>query len=115
MASAESLTCKFKVKATKRYSVRLENTERERTVHVEQVLSNATELHVNFIVVVLVNQLEVLDTTLRHTSLEIQHVTTHLVVPGRTLCGGGGERGDGDGVWGCVGRGCVWDGRAGSW
>ena len=68
---AFSLACKFEIKATKRYSVRLENTERERTVHVEQVLANTTKLHVDFVVIVFINELEVLHTCFVNTSIEI--------------------------------------------
>ena len=80
-----SLTRKFEIETAKRYSVSLENAKGEGAVHIEEVLANAAELHVDFIIVVLVDQLEVLHAGLVHAPVEVQHECLHLLVPFRRL------------------------------
>jgi len=50
-------------------------------VHVEILLSNTAELHVNVVVIVLVDKLEVLHGGLIDTSVEVEHKRLHLFVP----------------------------------
>jgi len=76
-----SFARKFKIEATERNCIGLENTEREGAVHVEGVFADTSELHVDFGVVVLVYELKVLDTGLVDAPVEVQDEGLHLLVP----------------------------------
>lgn len=80
-----SFTCKFKIKTTERNSICLEYTEWKSDIHIESIFSNSTKLHIDFIIIVFINQLEVLHRGLVHTPIEIQHKRLHLLIPFRWL------------------------------
>ena len=78
-----SFTCKLEVKRTETYSESLKYTEGESHVHIENVFANTPTLHVDFAIVVLVDQLKVFDTCLVYSPVKIQHKGLHLFVPFR--------------------------------
>ena len=80
-----SFAGKFKVKATEGNTVGLEKTEREGAIHIELVLAYSTKLHINFVVVVLVDQLEVFHTRFIDSPIKIEDEGLHLFVPLRGL------------------------------
>jgi hypothetical protein len=51
----QSLASEFEVKAAESDAKSLEQTERESTVHVEVLLSYSSELHVDLVVVILID------------------------------------------------------------
>jgi hypothetical protein len=56
-----SLASEFKIERTESDAESLENRNWEGNIHVEVVFSDSAELHVNPIIIVFVNQLEILD------------------------------------------------------
>lgn len=76
-----SLAGELKVETCESNAKRLEQRARVRYVHVKVLGSHPTKLHVDVIVVVLVDELKILDGCLVYPSIEIEHESLHLFVP----------------------------------
>lgn len=76
-----SFTGEFEVKTTQCNGKGLEDAYWERHVHVEVVFSDATKLHIDLVVVVLIDHLEVLDTSLVDSTVEVEHECLYLLIP----------------------------------
>jgi len=76
-----SFTRKFKIKTTKRNGICLEYTKWKSNIHIESIFTDSSELHIDLIIIVLINQLEVLNWSLVHTTVEIQHERLNLLIP----------------------------------
>ena len=76
-----SFARKLKIKTTQRNSISLKDTEWESAIHVELVFANSTELHIYLVIIVLIYQLEVFNTSLIYSTVEIQDEGLHLLVP----------------------------------
>jgi len=59
----------------------LENAARESAVHVELVLADSSKLHVYFIIVIFINQLEVLNTSFVNSTVKVEYKCLNLFIP----------------------------------
>ena len=73
-----SLTSKLEIEGGQAYAEGLEKWGGVRYVHVEVLGANTAKLHINVIVVVLVDQLKVLNRGLVHAAVEIKHKSLYL-------------------------------------
>ena len=76
-----SFTSELEVETAQSYTICLEYAHWECAVHVEVILPYATKLHVYFIVIVFINQLEVLYTCFVDTAIEIEDECLYLFIP----------------------------------
>lgn len=81
MVTTASLARKLEVKRRQSDCERLEKRARESYVHVEHLFAHAAKLHVDVVVVVLVNQLEVFNGRLVDAAVEVEHERLHLFIP----------------------------------
>ena len=73
-----SLTSKLEIEGGQAYAKGLEKWGGVRYVHVEVLGANTAKLHINVVVVVLVDKLKVLDRGLVHAAVEIKHKSLYL-------------------------------------
>ena len=73
-----SLTSKLEIEGGQAYAEGLEKWGWVGYVHVEVLGANTAKLHINVVVIVLVDQLKVLDRGLVHAPVEIKHESLYL-------------------------------------
>ena len=76
--SLDSLARKFEIKRSQAYRECLEDWAGVRYVHVEVLLSNAAKLHVDVVVVVFVNELEILNWCLVNAPIKVKNKRLNL-------------------------------------
>ena len=69
--SVDSLTRKLEVERSQAYRKRLEHRARVCHIHVEVLLPDTAKLHVNMVVVVLINQLEIFNRRFINAPIEV--------------------------------------------
>ena len=76
--SLDSLARKFEIKRGQAYCECLEDWARVRHVHVEVLLSNAAELHVDVVVVIFINELEILNWCFVNAPIKVKNKRLNL-------------------------------------
>lgn len=76
--SLDSLARKFEIKRSQAYRECLEDRAGVRYVHVEVLLSNAAKLHVDVIVVVFINELEILNWCFVNAPIKVKNKRLNL-------------------------------------
>jgi hypothetical protein len=80
-----SLAGKFEIKGCESDCECLKEGAGKRHIHIEGIFAHSAELHIDVIVVVLVYQLEILDTGFVHSPVEIQYERLHLCKKSKKL------------------------------
>jgi len=76
-----SFARKLEVERGKTDGISLKYTERKGYVHVEDVLTDPSELHIDFGVIMLIYQLEIFNTSFIYTPVKVKNEGLNLLIP----------------------------------